>query len=279
MVRAKDMVVEKDRKADDKAVDKKIKQAKSDFKKAKDAKKAKEKHEKRMEEITEKGLTKVKDAKEKAEYEADMKKDIKEIKKMSLEYNRTAHEANIADQTERTLKGKLAKSIGLHLDKKVAEVKADDPKPKPADEKKYTQKEYDQAVHMAAGHSAKLAIKYADEMRAKNQVAYDKTVKGLEEAVKDQNKKVDESPTVKLKYEISKSVMEAEGVDSLKPDTGTAGDDGSAALRKNKSALFRAIDGVTSNPKDNGLNAAATSGVAIARSVLDRSSIDQEAVK
>lgn len=38
---------------------------------------------------------------------------------------------------------------------------------------------------MAAGHSAKLAIKYADELRAKNQANYDKTVKVIDEAVKD----------------------------------------------------------------------------------------------
>lgn len=73
--------------------------------------------------------------------------------------------------------------------------------------------------------------------------------------------------------------METMGVTDMKPDTGDSNDSSMDALRKHKSPLFRAIDGITNNPKDNGLNAAATSGVSIARSVMDRASIDQETAK
>lgn len=76
------------------------------------------------------------EAKEKAVADIGIKKDIKEIKKMSSEFDRTAHEAKIAGQTETTLKGKLAKSIGLKLDNKEAEEEA---KPAKLPEKKYTQ--------------------------------------------------------------------------------------------------------------------------------------------
>ena len=278
LMRVKDMVDEKDRLADERAVDKKIKEAASDYKKLQAERKDKAENEGKLEETVKKGLAKLEDTEKKVAKASKNKKDLADIKKTTHELDKKAHEAKVAGQTETTLKGKLAKSIGLAGDKKAAEVKAEEAPPK-LPEKKYTEQDLNTAVHQAANTGAKLAIKYSNEAKAKSQAKMDKDLKGLEEAVKDKNAKVDEAPTVKLTTEIKRAVMEEEGVTDLKPDTGAAGDDGDKALRKNKGALYRALDGITNNPKDNGLNAAATAAVSITQDILNRSSIDQEAVK
>ena len=87
------------------------------------------------------------------------------------------------------------------------------------------------------------------------------------------------NPREEIEFEVKKAVIQDLNVDSLKGETGDVDDAGTAALKKNNSPLFHAIDAVSTDPKKAGINAETAAGLQIARETLDRSGIDENAAK
>lgn len=136
-------------------------------------------------------------------------------------------------------------------------------------EAKYTQKQFDVAVRMASHDSAETAISKFKEAQKQDNDDKRTLKKELKQAEKG-SKALTTSSTRAVKSAIKEAVIKASGNAKIaEPKLSTEFD---KQAHRHSGPLYHAIQGIVDDPYANGLNAAATAGISVAKQILDGSS-------